>query len=82
MERTRAGLEAARARGRKGGRPRKMTPSKIRMAMAAMADRNSKAHTVAEEIGITTTTLYDYINGDGTPKEKAIKIMCEDNDIS
>ena len=37
-ERTRAGLEAARARGRKGGRPRKMTASKIRMAMAAMAD--------------------------------------------
>jgi len=43
--------------------------------MAAMADRNSKAHTVAEELGITTITLYDYINGDGTPKETAIKIM-------
>lgn len=75
VERTKAGLAAARARGRKGGRPRKMTPSKIRMAMAAMSDRNSKAHIVAKELGITTTTLYDYVNGDGSPKEAAQKIL-------
>lgn len=78
VERTRAGLAAARARGRKGGRPRKMTPSKIRMAMAAMSDRNSKAQTVAKELGITTTTLYDYVNGDGSPKETAQKILNAD----
>ena len=41
-ERTRAGLKAARARGRKGGGPRKMTASKIRMAMAAMADPDAR----------------------------------------
>jgi len=75
VERTRAGLAAARARGRKGGRPRKMTPSKIRMAMAAMSDRNSKAHVIAKELGITTTTLYDYVNGDGSPKEAGQKIL-------
>ena len=74
-ERTRAGLAAARARGRNGGRPRKMTPSKIRMAMAAMADPNSKAQLVAHELGITTSTLYDYVNGDGTPKELAQKVL-------
>jgi len=75
VERTRAGLAAARARGRKGGRPRKMTPSKIRMAMAAMSDRNAKAYLVAKELGITTTTLYDYVNGDGSPKEAGQKIL-------
>ena len=75
VERTRAGLTAARARGRIGGRPRKMTPSKIRMAMAAMSDPNAKAHLVAQELGITTTTLYDYINGDGTPKNTAQKVL-------
>ena len=74
-ERTRAGLAAARARGRNGGRPRKMTPSKIRMAMAAMADPNAKAQLVAQELGITTTTLYDYVNGDGTPKQAAQRIL-------
>lgn len=76
VERTRAGLAAARARGRTGGRPRKMTPSKIRMAMAAMADPNAKASLVAQELGITTTTLYDYVNGDGSPKETAQKVLC------
>lgn len=75
VERTRAGLAAARARGRKGGRPRKMTPSKIRMAMAAMSDPNAKAHLVAEELGITTTTLYDYINGDGSLKKVAQDVL-------
>jgi DNA invertase Pin-like site-specific DNA recombinase len=37
-ERTRAGLAAARARGRRGGRPRKMTQEALRTAMAAMRD--------------------------------------------
>lgn len=75
IERTRAGLDAARARGRSGGRPRKMTSSKIRMAMAAMSDPTSKAEGVARELGITTTTLYDYINGDGTPKKLALDVI-------
>ncbi len=35
-ERTTAGLASARARGRQGGRPYKMTPIKLRLAMASM----------------------------------------------
>src|ERR1022692_1057864 len=38
-ERTRAGLAAARARGRKGGRKPKMTPAKVRLAAAAMGKK-------------------------------------------
>ena len=41
-ERTRAGLAAARARGRKGGAPFKMTPAKLRLAMAAMGQPETK----------------------------------------
>ena len=67
-ERTRAGLEAARARGRKGGRPRKMTRTTLKMAMTAMADPKSIAEDVAKRLGITTTTLYAYVNGDGSLK--------------
>jgi DNA invertase Pin-like site-specific DNA recombinase len=67
-ERTRAGLAAARARGKKGGRPRKMTKTTLQMAMAAMADPNSVAEDVAKRLGITTTTLYAYVNGDGSLK--------------
>ncbi|MBL8497783.1 MAG: recombinase family protein [Nitrosomonas sp.] len=42
-ERTHAGLAAARARGRLGGRPRKMDRATVMMAMAAMADPKANA---------------------------------------
>ena len=67
-ERTRAGLAAARARGRLGGRPRKMDRATLQMAMTAMSDRGAVAAKVAQRLGVTTTTLYHYLNGDGTPK--------------
>lgn len=74
-ERTRAGLAAARARGRKGGRPRKMTAAKIRMAMAAMADPGARPKEVARALGVTTTTLYTYVGGDGAPKVAARPLL-------
>jgi DNA invertase Pin-like site-specific DNA recombinase len=67
-ERTRAGLAAARVRGRRGGRPRKTTKATLRMAMAAMVDRETNATEVAQRLGIARTTLYLYLNGDGSPK--------------
>lgn len=67
-ERTTAGLAAARARGRLGGRPRKMNRSTLKMAMVAMSDHNAVAAEVARRLGLTTTTLYVYVNGDGTLK--------------
>ena len=67
-ERTHAGLAAARARGRLGGRPRKMNRATLLMAMAAMRDPAAVAAEVAKRLGITTTTLYAYVNGDGTAK--------------
>jgi DNA invertase Pin-like site-specific DNA recombinase len=67
-ERTQAGLTAARARGRVGGRPRKMTATTLIMAMTALADPRNEAKEVAQRLGITTTTLYTYVNGDGSPK--------------
>ena len=70
-----AGLAAARARGRNGGRPRKMDKQTIKMAMTAMSDRNTIAKDVAKRLGITTSTLYDYVNGDGSLKEAGYRIM-------
>ena len=74
-ERTQAGLAAARARGRNGGRPRKMDEHTIKMAVTAMSDRNSVAHEVAKRLNITTTTLYAYVNGDGSLKEAGTKLL-------
>lgn len=57
-ERTLDGLEAARARGRKGGRPTKLTPAKLATARKLY---DSKEHTVAEIadiVGVGRSTLY------------------------
>ena len=74
-ERTRAGLAAARARGRLGGRPRKMDRPTLLMAMSAMADPHANAAEVARRLGLTTTTLYAYVNGDGTVKEAGQRVL-------
>ena len=50
-ERTRAGLAAARARGRKGGRKFAMTKAQVRLAMAAMKDRDASVTDLAAELG-------------------------------
>jgi DNA invertase Pin-like site-specific DNA recombinase len=74
-ERTKAGLAAARARGRVGGRPRKMTPATLKMAMAAPADPHRNASDVARRLGITRTTLYTYVNSDGSVKEVGQQLL-------
>jgi len=74
-ERTRAGLAAARARGRQGGRPRKMTPQVLQMAAAAMADPNTKIDDLAASLNMTRVTLYRYLNGDGTLKESGQRLL-------
>jgi DNA invertase Pin-like site-specific DNA recombinase len=75
VERTMAGLNAARARGRLGGRPRKMDKHTISMAMSAMSNKNAVASDIAKRLGITTTTLYTYVNSDGSLKESGAKII-------
>ena len=67
-ERTRAGLAAARARGRRGGRPRKITKAILRTAMAALSDQPTSTRTVARRLGLPPTTLYMYVNRDGSLK--------------
>ena len=64
-----------RARGRTGGRPPLMTRAKLRMAMAMVADRGNAASDVAEQLGISTSTLYAYVDGKGQPKAHARKLL-------
>lgn len=45
------------------------------MAMRAMKDRDTNVHDLAQRLGITTTTLYMYVNGDGTVKEPGQKLF-------
>ena len=74
-ERTRAGLAAARARGRKGGRPRKMDRATLKAAQALLANTDETAQAIAKRFGIGTGTLYTYLNGDGSLKEEGAKVM-------
>jgi DNA invertase Pin-like site-specific DNA recombinase len=53
IERTKAGLAAARARGHRGGRPFKMTAAKLRLAQAAMGKPGTKVGRLCKELGIT-----------------------------
>ena len=69
-QRVKEGIVAARARGRKGGRPRIMTVDKLRYAQHLMADRSRSIPAVCRELGdIPSSTLYHYLHADGSLKE-------------
>jgi len=62
-ERTQAGLAAARARGRKGGRPRKLdTSGKLAMARSLYNDKNNSIQDICKTLGISRATLYRYLD--------------------
>lgn len=65
IERTKAGLAAARARGRNGGAPFKMTPAKLRLAQASMGKPETKVADLCSELGITRQTLYRFVDPKG-----------------
>jgi DNA invertase Pin-like site-specific DNA recombinase len=60
-ERTQAGLHAARARGRLGGRPKSLTPKKAQMAQALYKDKNNTVNEICRTLNISRATLYRYV---------------------
>jgi DNA invertase Pin-like site-specific DNA recombinase len=74
-ERTRTGLASARARGRNGGAPYKMTQAKSRLAMASMGKPETKVNDLCKELGITRQTLYRHIAPDGVLREDGEKLL-------
>jgi DNA invertase Pin-like site-specific DNA recombinase len=75
VERTKAGLAAARARGRNGGRPYTMTAAKLRLAMASMASRDTKVSVLCSELGITRQTLYRHVDPKGNLRPDGQKLL-------
>jgi len=74
-ERTVAGLAAARARGRKGGPPYKMTPAKVRLAAASMGKPGTNVGELCKELGITRQTLYRHVSPTGELRDDGRKIL-------
>ena len=60
-ERTLAGLQAARARGRKGGRPPSLDVKKRKLAVKLYNDKNYSVNQVCQVMGISKPTLYKYV---------------------
>lgn len=71
-ERTMAGLQAARARGRKGGRKPSLTDADIRKAIAMLSDPKITKKEVAEHFGVSRTTLNSSIKRKGTVTDGAV----------
>jgi len=74
-ERTMAGLAAARARGRVGGRPATMTPAKVRLAQASMGQPETRVGDLCREIGVSRQTLYRHVAPDGTLRADGRKVL-------
>lgn len=74
-ERTKAGLESARARGRKGGRPYKMTRAKVRLAMASMGEPGTNVGDLCKELGVTRQTLYRHVSPTGELRTDGAKLL-------
>ena len=64
QERTKAGLAAARARGRKGGRRKKLSKEQQEHAIALYRKKEKTAKEICELMGISKTTLYTYVQND------------------
>ena len=60
-ERTHAGLRAARARGRQGGRPRKVTEEMIQKARAMASDPKLTVTQICQTLGISRRAYYEHI---------------------
>jgi DNA invertase Pin-like site-specific DNA recombinase len=61
QERTQAGLQAARARGHIGGRPKAITPRKLAMLHALYADKGNSIEAICKTLNISRPTFYRYI---------------------
>jgi DNA invertase Pin-like site-specific DNA recombinase len=70
VERTQAGLQAAREQGRVGGRKRVMTEAKIRSARKLLS-QGTPPREVASSLGISVPTLYRWVPATGTAKARA-----------
>lgn len=73
-ERTKAGLAAARARGRLGGRPKAEaldTPQKIQMVKALYADKRNSVSGICRTLRISRATFYRYMKESGLPVDNS-----------
>lgn len=75
VERTKAGLESARARGKVGGRKFILSKSQIRLAEVSMKNKDISVTELCKELGISRATLYKYVSPSGELRDYANKVL-------
>mgnify|MGYP002382249793 CR=1 FL=1 len=75
VERTNAGLAAAHARGRSGGRPYAMTAAKLRLALAALGQPETRIGDLCVELGVSRQTLYRHVGPDGSLRPDGRRLL-------
>jgi DNA invertase Pin-like site-specific DNA recombinase len=60
-ERTQAGLQSARSRGKVGGRPKSLTPKEVQILRNMAADKSLAVSDICKTLGIGRTTFYRYV---------------------
>src|SRR3954464_6309361 len=63
-ERTNAGLQAARARGRTGGRRTKLTPKQLQIGRELYESKQTKVADICKTLGVSRATFYRYVKPD------------------
>ena len=70
-----AGLQAARARGRKGGRTLSLTKAQVRMIQATMAHRDTSVSDLCRELRISPVTLCRYVDPRGNLRDHGKRVI-------
>lgn len=68
-----AGRRSARARGRRGGRPKEMTAEKLELAVRLMKDPAVSIGEICRRLAVSKSTLYRYVGPDGSVRERAVQ---------
>ena len=74
-ERTLAGLKAARARGKKGGRKFQLTKGQVRLAQASMKSQDTTVSGLCKELGVSRQTLYRYVSPEGELRDYGVQVL-------
>jgi DNA invertase Pin-like site-specific DNA recombinase len=72
IERTRAGLASARARGRQGGRPSVLTPDKVQVAREMYRSGKYTVASIATTLGVSRASIYRHLDITSHPKETCV----------
>jgi len=73
VERTRAGLAAAAARGRRGGRPPALDEAQVRAAKAMLVSGSMTTAEIARQLGVAPSTLFRHVPGGRTGISESIR---------